>query len=360
MQIFYLVLAMVLSYAVVVLLRFFLRKKSFPLPLRILAPFAEIVLSLVIAYLTMVALSSGPLVIFVILMGAYLILLVDGLVGAVMVAIEAIAKKKSRFFLLPTLSFALILTFASYGIVSMEVVGEEKVECTSEKIHHPYSFAFLADLHVGKAQPFERTAKTIQEAGKAGIDFMVIGGDLVDAYTSKDEMVKTFSLLGGLDVPVYFVHGNHEITDLRPSSFTLEEMVLTAQENGVHVLEDEFVPIGEDLMMLGRMDMVSDKRKEYKDLVNPNPTSFLLTIDHQPTDFAQAADYGIDLQLSGHTHDGQLFPLGWFYPLATYPYGDYWRGASRMFVSPGASGWAVPLRTQGHCRYQIVHLNPRS
>ena len=360
MQIFFLILAMVLSFAVVFLLRFFLRKKSFPLALRILAPFGEIVLALILAYLTMVSLPSGPHVIFIILMGAYVIFLVDGFVGAVFILVEAIAKKKARFFLLPTLSFALTLSFASYGIVNMEVVTAETVECTSEKIHRPYSFAFLTDLHVGKAQPFHVTAKTIQDAGKAGIDFMVIGGDLVDAYTSKEEMANTFALFGALDVPVYYVHGNHEITDLRPSSFTLEEMVLTAKENGVHVLEDEFVPLGEDLLLLGRMDMASDKRKAYQDLVNPNPASFLLTIDHQPTDFALAAEYGADLQLSGHTHDGQLLPLGWIYHLVTYPYGDYWRGNSRMFVSPGASGWATPLRTQGHCHYEIVHLTPKA
>lgn len=242
----------------------------------------------------------------------------------------------------------------------MEIVTPEYVECSSEKIAHPYSFAFLSDVHIGSAQPFSITEKTIKAVGESDIDFVVIGGDFVDAYTSKEEMAKAFTLFGGLGIPVYFIHGNHEITDLGPSSFTFEEMVLTAKENGIHVLEDEFVQIGEDLLLLGRMDLASDKRLGYEKLNNPNPASFLLTVDHQPTEFASAASFGVDLQLSGHTHDGQIFPLGWLYYLATYPHGNFYSGSSRLFVTDGASGWATPLRTQGHCHYEIVRLTPKA
>ena len=356
MLFFYLGLAVTLSSLALLLSHFLLRKKRFPLFLRILLRIGEFLLSTTIAFL-FVGLLTVPRFLFIIMVALYVALLMDALARIIVLIVEAIRKKKSVL-LLPILTLSLSIGYTGYGMVKMEIVVPEHIEVRSSKLKRSYDFAFLADLHVGSAQPFSITEKTVREVKSTDLDFILIGGDLVDLFTTKEQMQASFALFEDAPCPVYFIDGNHEIDDLRPSCFSKEEMEQEAIARGIHILKDDFVFIGEDLLLLGREDLASSKRKGYEELVNPRPDSFLLIADHQPGDFKAASSYGVDLQISGHTHDGQVFPLGWFYALATYPYGNYYQGASRLYVSSGAAGWGAPIRTQGPSAYQIVHLSP--
>ena len=68
---------------------------------------------------------------------------------------------------------------------------------------------------------------------------------------------------------------------------------------------------------------------------------------------------GADLQLSGHTHAGQFFPLKLLYPLFTPTYGEYeYDNGAKLIVSAGASGWRFPFRTEAHCSFEVVDLLP--
>ena len=65
------------------------------------------------------------------------------------------------------------------------------------------------------------------------------------------------------------------------------------------------------------------------------------------------------MQLSGHTHAAQFFPLRLLYPLFTPTYGEYaYDGGAMLYVSAGASGWRFPFRTEAHCRFEVVDLLP--
>ena len=88
---------------------------------------------------------------------------------------------------------------------------------------------------------------------------------------------------------------------------------------------------------------------------------FLLVADHQPVDVEENASEGVDLLLSGHTHAGQIFPVGYLIDLSGgMRYGLYRKGACRVIVSSGEAGWGFPIRTQGKCEYVVVHLRPGS
>ena len=106
---------MVLSFGAIFLFRFLLRKKHFPLALRILTPIAELFFSLLFAYLAMVTLPSIAHFIFVALIGAYVVLLIDGLVGVVLLLVEAFRKKKSHIIYI-ILSFRQVCTINSANI----------------------------------------------------------------------------------------------------------------------------------------------------------------------------------------------------------------------------------------------------
>ena len=130
-------------------------------------------------------------------------------------------------------------------------------------------------------------------------------------------------------------------------------------ENGVIVLKDEFAEIAPDLLLLGREDISEGEgRTAAEDLVNPSPEKYLIVADHQPIEFKRNLAAGTDLQLSGHTHAGQLFPLGALYSVIGYCRGDYTEGDAVMNVSSGVCGWRMPFRTDSRCRYEVIKLTP--
>lgn len=169
------------------------------------------------------------------------------------------------------------------------------------------------------------------------------------------------------EAPTYFVFGNH---DRQPDadlvggrSYTDEELAATIKGNGITMLVDEYVVVSDDLVLLGREDMSrGDDRQPGSALTSQNPdaSAFLLVADHQPyTDEEDAAAIHADLQISGHTHAGQLFPLQFVYNMVGLPaYGEHTLGGNHLFVSSGQSGWGFPLRTEARCTWNLVTLSP--
>ena len=85
--------------------------------------------------------------------------------------------------------------------------------------------------------------------------------------------------------------------------------------------------------------------------------AYVLMVDHAPYVTQDIIDSGADLQLSGHAHAGQLFPLQGVYRLAGYDaYGFFRHGDTDLYVSAGASGWSFPFRTEAGCHYEVITL----
>lgn len=263
-----------------------------------------------------------------------------------------------------------VLMFA-YGTVNMERVVCEDITYSSEKLENDYDFAFFADVHAGRAQPMKVLAGAIDEIEGLNPDFVVIGGDMTDEYTSKEDMQEAYRIVGGLTMPVYFVYGNHDRqaeADAMANGrqFTEDELREAILSNGIIILEDESVQIAPDLLLIGREDggredideenVVHHRKKALAELV-PATESYIVTVEHQPYALAEAAAAGVDLLLSGHTHAAQLFPLQAVYNLAGIPaYGEFTEGDSVLYVSAGLSGWCYPFRTEEHSAYNMVHL----
>ncbi len=79
--------------------------------------------------------------------------------------------------------------------------------------------------------------------------------------------------------------------------------------------------------------------------------------DHQPIESEENDAQGVDLQLSGHTHAGQIWPTGVLSELlGALNYGQYRTGGCDVIVSSGIAGWAYAMRTGEHCEYVVVDL----
>ena len=295
----------------------------------------------------------------------YAVLLPDAAAEILYCIYLAVRKRPRRFAAVKALSLLFGVLFFVYGTVNMEIIRPDTHVYTSTKLTQTHKIVFVADMHVGSSQNFSTTEKMIAAIRDEQPDAVILGGDITDDYTEKEEMEETYRLFGGIGAPVYFIFGNHEVVQHEKYmknglQYTEAELVAAIEKNGITVLADEYAELAPDLLLLGREDAaLPDVRKAISALPNPAPEKFLLVADHQPTKAKDNLAAGTDLQLSGHTHAGQLFPNGLFVSLVSYSRGDYdLGGGSTMLVSPGACGWRVPFRTQAHCRYEVITLQP--
>lgn len=295
----------------------------------------------------------------------YAVLLPDAAADVLYGVYRTVRKREKKFAVSKAVSLTLGVLFFVYGTVNMQIVRPDEHVYTSPKLTQSHKIVFVADMHVGSSQPMRTTENMIAAIRDEKPDAVILGGDITDDYTEKAEMEQTYRLFGSIGAPVYFIFGNHEVVQHAKYMkgglhYTEAELIAAMRENGITVLADEYASLAPDLLLLGREDAaVPELRADIASLVNPAPEKFLLTVDHQPTRAKDNLAAGTDLQLSGHTHAGQLFPNGLCLSLAGYTKGDYALGEGRtLLVSPGASGWRVPFRTESHCRYEVITLQP--
>ncbi|MBO4388695.1 MAG: metallophosphoesterase [Spirochaetales bacterium] len=261
-------------------------------------------------------------------------------------------------------SLVLTVALALYGTLNMQATARANEHTyTSEKLTKEHTFAFLSDLHVGTAQSpstIERNLKAIKDSNP---DFIVLGGDITDEFTKKEEMQDIYRQLGALGIPVYFVYGNHDRqahNDLAGGrQYTPEDLEQALEANGIIILKDRWVRISDDLVLLGREDVTVDTRLEVSQLQSRPEGTYVVSVDHAPFQLQDIIDTKADLQMSGHTHAGQMFPLQAMYNLLGYDaLGDFRYGDTTVCVSAGISGWGIPYRTESNCVYELVHLVP--
>lgn len=355
-------LLFLLSEFIICSVRFLLRKKQPRTGVRIAVIVFKAVLAIALAALVM----AGPVFLRKIqpfMMAMYVALLADSAADLIMLIINAVKKGEKRFGMTQILSLILGVVFFAYGVINMEIVKPSYHTYTSEKLQIEHTFIFAADIHVGSAQPLSVTEKTVKAMNDLSPDFIILGGDITDDYTTKEEMNKVFEFFGRCDCPVYYLYGNHDRQGHAEYAighqYTREEYEKAMRDNGIIILKDEFVRISDDLILLGREDITEgESRAKVESLVNPYPEAYLVVADHQPVEFKENSVIGTDLQLSGHTHAGQLFPLRALYSLIGYCFGDYEYEGAVMNVSAGACGWRMPLRTESHCYYEVINLKP--
>ena len=264
------------------------------------------------------------------------------------------------FGLIPLLLVSIII---AYGFININTVFAKNYEISSYKIQNNYKFLLISDIHYGKVQNKNVLNKQINKINKLNLDFVILDGDIVDEFTSLNEMQEVFNKLGSIKTKygIFYVYGNHDRQNKTIyKSFTPNQLYNTITNNNIVVLSDEYFEINSDLVLIGREDYEYFKnRKSLSEIIEPN-NKFKINIDHQPIDLKESSANNIDLQVSGHTHDFQVWPLGSIIKtLKFYTYGKYNYKNTRLIVSSGFAGWGFPLRTENHCEYVVVNLTKK-
>jgi uncharacterized protein len=220
------------------------------------------------------------------------------------------------------------------------------------------TIVLASDLHLGSLVGKARLEKTVERINTLDPDVIFMPGDIVDeTVTAKDEA--EFSvIMRRLRAPlgVFAVPGNHEFYS------GLERNLACLRACGIKVLEDEAVGVAGAFVLVGRRDPSSlaprERRLPIRDILakygfDDRLPVFLL--DHQPAHLDEASQAGVDLQLSGHTHAGQLFPLDIINRMVWELNRGYLRkGNTQYYVTSGVGTWGPPVRTGS--RPEIVRI----
>ena len=298
-----------------------------------------------------------------ILSGLYIALLSDCIADLIRSIISFFWKERPAYFRY-CLTAAVTLIVFVYGTLNMSMVRAHELVYRSDKVKYEHSFVFLSDLHYGKPQSQKTVEKALKDIKDLDPDFIVLGGDITDEYTTKEEMKWIYDRLALLEIPVYYIYGNHDRQGrcyyFGGSNYTEEELAQTITDNGIFILQDEYVMISEDLVLLGREDPSCESRLEVSKLKPWPKESYVISIEHNPYLNDDILKTDADLQLSGHTHAGQYFPLRFVYMLARLNVvGEYRIGNTDLYVSPGIGGWGMPFRNESRSQFEYVHIMPQ-
>ncbi len=212
----------------------------------------------------------------------------------------------------------------------------------------PLRIVQISDLHIGPILGRGFAERIVQRVNALSPDLIAVTGDLVDGSVKKlAEEVAPFAALRAR-YGVYFVTGNH---DHYSGARAWAEHV---RGLGMHVLRNEHVTIdcGEAAFELAGVDdhraglMPGESGEDLeRALEGVDPTRPLLLLAHDPSTFKRAASMGVDLQLSGHTHGGQIWPFRYVVRLVIpFVAGLYRRGRAQLYVSRGTGFWGPPMR----------------
>lgn len=282
-------------------------------------------------------------------------------------AVKKLFKKQFSRYYAGTVAIALTLCVLVSGWVLAHNVVETAYSFTTEKNlgRDNLRIVQISDLHLGTTLDGDDFAKELDNIQATNPDIVVVTGDFVDDDTEKEDMLVACKALGGLKTKlgVYFVYGNHDEGYFKGRNFTISDLEASLNENGVVIMEDEALLIGDSFYLVGRNDRSMRGRMDMQALVNGlDKSKYIIVLDHQPNDYDNQAKAEVDLVLSGHTHGGHIFPAG---PIGVLMgsndsyYGVETRGKTNFVVSSGISGWAIKFKTGAISEYVVIDVKAK-
>ena len=288
-------------------------------------------------------------------------------------------KSPASFIITGAVCFLCILFLSIYGIVHVwklqvtpyEVKVEKKVDGMDS-----LRIILVADTHFGYNTSLRQTTDLAEKINAQNPDLVCFAGDIFDneydAIHAPEKLCKALHTIQA-KYGVYACWGNHDVNEPILAGFTFggtgsdyedPRMEKFMSDAGIHLLEDEAVLIDNRFYLAGRQDIsrtekLNETRKSPAQLTgNLDRSKPVIFIDHQPKELSQIADAGADLVLSGHTHDGQIFPGNLFTRLFWENSCGYLKtGNLHSIVTSGAGVWGPNMRVGTDSEICVINVN---
>lgn len=214
---------------------------------------------------------------------------------------------------------------------------------------------FASDFHLGAMTDARFMGKFVAKVNALNPDIILIGGDVMEGHRGDDpeSFVGAFQELRAR-YGIYAVPGNHESYGGAGGA--------VFERAGIRLLKDEVVKVGGAFYVAGRDDgRHSRRRRSLADILRNTPRDLpVILMDHIPIGLGEASRAGVDLQLSGHTHNGQLFPMNLIIAqIYELGWGHLVKRRTHFFVTSGVQLWGPPVRTAGVSEIMLIDVTFR-
>lgn len=239
-------------------------------------------------------------------------------------------QSKRLFVISGTICILLITTISVLGAINARIIHTTNYEITiNKKVDNikNLKIALLADLHIGYNIGLKHIKQMVEKVNEINPDLVVIAGDIFDnEYEAVENPKQMSEILSQLKSKygVFATYGNHDIKEKILVGFTFSKenekkesdirMDQLLKDSNIKLLQDESVLIEDNFYLFGRADYtrpgrgIKERKTASEITSNLDKTKPIIVIDHQPVELTQLANSGVDLDLCGHTHNGQMFP----------------------------------------------------
>jgi predicted MPP superfamily phosphohydrolase len=239
-----------------------------------------------------------------------------------------------------------------YGVVKFNNPSVVKIDFRTDKqLNSVPKIVVASDLHLGYTTGSRKLNDFVELINSQNPDIVLLCGDVFDRSVRPVESKNMLAKLKEIKAPmgVYAVPGNHEYYGDREKAFRY------LSETFVLLRDSVAQPTG-DIYIAGRDDRSNRNRKPLKDIMQGvDHNKLIILLDHQPQHLEEAQNAGVDFQFSGHTHDGQLWPINVIAgKLYEKSYGCLKKGNTFYYITSGLGLWGAHLRIGS--RSEIVVL----
>jgi hypothetical protein len=247
---------------------------------------------------------------------------------------------------------AFVALLSAAGLMNALFIKVADVRIPLAGLDRPVRAALLSDLHVGTIHNSGYLKRVVAKTNALKPDVVFISGDFFDGTGPMTE--KTVRPLAGLEAPCFFVMGNHE------KFFGMDRVQGLIEPTGVRVLRNEVAEFrGLQIIGIDNPERENSKVNERIHSVPFDRDRPSVLLFHAPVGIEDARRAGVSVQLSGHTHNGQLYPFNFLARLFyRYTRGLYDLDGLLLYVTPGTGTWGPPMRLGSSNQITLIAFEP--
>ncbi len=249
------------------------------------------------------------------------------------------------------LTATMLIVFVA-GNINYHHKHREEININSEKpVAAPVKIVMLSDIHLGYHIRRAELSRWVDMVNSENPDLVLIAGDVIDRSIEPLLADDDAAELKRIKAPVFSCPGNHEYYAGIENSKRFYGLA------GITMLRDTAVTV-KGINVIGRDDRTNMRRKRLGELMKlVDAKNFTVLLDHQPFNLDEARQNGVDFELCGHTHYGQVWPVSWITD-AMYEdaYGALQKGNTRYYVSSGIGIWGGKFRIGTRSEYVVMTI----
>lgn len=290
---------------------------------------------------------------------------------------EKILSSKITFIISGSICILLTILLSTYGVIHSKKIVYTDYNVNIDKITNidNLKISLVSDIHLGYNTHLSHIKKMVDMINNSNSDLVLIAGDIFDnnyeAIDNDEDIINELKRIKS-KYGVYAVYGNHDIDEKILAGFTFNwdksEVLIDPRmeeflsKSNIKTLRDETILIDDSFYLIGRLDyhkygIKINERKTIEELIKDiDIDKPIIVLDHEPYELNELSNNNVDLDLSGHTHNGQMFPSNILIKVIwDNPYGLLKVGNMTSIVTSGIGVYGPNMRVLTTA--EVVNIN---